>query len=279
MTRRRLIAGNWKMNGLRNDALSYASTLSRRLSQQLGQLSPLRDILICPPASLLWPLGDLLADSPLWLTRLWLGGQDCHSQTHGAYTGEISAPMLYDAGCRFVIIGHSERRRANGETDRLIACKIAAAQAAGLCPIICVGSDEEHFHRSKQAVARQLAGAFSQGNTSDLPEGIMPEKASPDKASPSKNLSRDDPGGIVIAYEPVWAIGSGRTPELSEIAEMCDYIRQQLADHVVDSHAVRLLYGGSVSARNTADILSVTDGLLVGGASLSPDEFWAIATS
>lgn len=263
MTVRRLIAGNWKMNGLRDQALAYVSSLVERLDA----LPPGLELLICPPASLLWGMAERLSHSRLWQSQLWLGGQDCHwHQTHGAYTGEISARMLYDVGCRFVIVGHSECRRAGKAHDLLLADKITAAQGAGLCPILCVGSDEEEPLQAWSIVSRQLVQGCSNLSSSalDLSGSVTPNRS------------------LVVAYEPVWAIGSGRTPEVADIDSMCRHVRLWLTEHlghVLDPGAVRLLYGGSVTAANAPEILSVTDGVLVGSVSLSPDEFWAIAAS
>lgn len=246
VSRRPLIAGNWKMNGLQADGLALARELARRAAEP-----PACDLLICPPATLLIPISEAIAGSPLAL-----GGQDCHQAEKGAHTGDISAVMLADAGCRFVIVGHSERRGDHGESDAVVRAKAEAALAAGLTAILCLGEIEAARERGETL-------AVVEGQLNDS----MPEGASA--------------ANLVIAYEPVWAIGSGRTPTIEEIAAVHGHLRRKLQERMPDGDRVRLLYGGSVKAANAAEILAVeeVDGALVGGASLKADEFWAIARS
>jgi triosephosphate isomerase len=240
---RQLIAGNWKMNGLAADGVALTRALAARAAA-----SPLAaDMLLCPPATLLLPVRQAIAGSPLWL-----GGQDCHTRQHGAHTGDISAAMLRDAGCSHVILGHSERRTDHHESDALIRAKLKAALEAGLTPILCIGetAQQRDAGAALEVVARQLSGA--------LPEGT---------------------GALVIAYEPVWAIGTGRTPTAADIAAVHAHIRAQLKGKVAAPAETRILYGGSVKPGNARELLHVAnvDGALVGGASLDADDFWAIA--
>jgi triosephosphate isomerase len=236
MRRRRLIAGNWKMNGLLADGLALARGLAEREAE----------LLVCPPATLIAPVAEALRGGPVAL-----GGQDCHTDASGAHTGDVSAEMLADLGCRYVIVGHSERRANHGESDILVRRKAEGALRAGLAPIICVGETETERMRGEQGdiVARQL-------------QGSLPQAAGPDTA--------------VIAYEPVWAIGTGRTATTADVAEMHAHIRRVLG---AKGSGMRLLYGGSVKASNAAELLALedVDGALVGGASLKLEEFWAIA--
>ena len=241
-----LIVGNWKMNGTAASAAALAGSLASRLTK------PRRfDMLICPPAPLLAAARSAIGAAPLAL-----GAQDCHAQPQGAHTGDVSVPMLVDAGCSHVIVGHSERRSGHGEGDSLVRAKAASAQAGGLVPVICVGETLEQRDAGANvgAVTGQLAGS--------LPDGSSTATA-------------------IIAYEPVWAIGTGRTPAMDDVAEVHAAIRGALRDSVPDPHLVRILYGGSVTPRNARDILSLddVDGALVGGASLAADQFWEIAES
>lgn len=242
---RKLIAGNWKMNGLQADGLALARELARRAAAQ----PPGCDLLLCPPATLLTAVRDAIASSVLRL-----GGQDCHSRQQGAHTGDISAAMLRDAGCSHVILGHSERRIDHRETDALIRAKLIAARDAGLVAILCVGetAQERDAGRALEVVSRQLAGS--------LPDGMSA-------------------ASLTLAYEPVWAIGTGRTPKAAEIAEVHAHLRAELRGKVAAPDEVRLLYGGSVKPGNAGEILAIAnvDGALVGGASLVAADFWAIA--
>ena len=245
---RQLIAGNWKMNGLRAEGLALVG----KLAALAKQAPPDRDLLVCPPAHLLLPVGEALSGSPIAL-----GGQDCHQAPAGAHTGDIGAPMLADIGCRYVIVGHSERRRDHGETSALVRAKAEAAFAAGLVPIICVGETaaERGAGRALAVIEEQIRGSLAAG------EGVAPP---------------------VVAYEPVWAIGTGQTASPDDVAEAHGHIRARLGEILgEDGREVRLLYGGSVKPGNAAELLAVpdVDGALVGGASLQAEDFWAIATA
>ncbi len=244
MARRKLIAGNWKMNGLR----AAVAELDDVLDDAAGAAC---DLMLCPPATLVPVFASRSAGSPLVI-----GGQDCHPKATGAHTGDIAAEMLADAGAKAVIVGHSERRANHGETDALVRDKAEAAWRAGLTAVICVGETEAERDagRALDVVARSLAAS------------------TPDTATAETT---------VIAYEPVWAIGTGRTPTLDEIAEMHAHIRATLRAHLgeIQGIGVRVLYGGSVKPENAAEILAVrgVDGALVGGASLKAKDFLAIA--
>jgi len=241
--RQPLIAGNWKMNGLTSDGLALARELARRMQRE----APAVEVLLCPPATLLAPVAEAIVG-----TGLRLGGQDCHAEPSGAHTGDIAAEMLADLGCHYVIVGHSERRADHGETDTEVRRKAEAALRAGLVPIVCIGETEAErlAGEAEAVVGRQLAGS--------LPARVAP-------------------GGVVIAYEPVWAIGTGRTATPDDVARMHGFIRSRLGAPAED---LRILYGGSVKAANAAGLLALADvdGALVGGASLKADEFWTIAT-
>jgi triosephosphate isomerase len=245
---RALIAGNWKMNTLREQA----ETLAQALVDYCGKDGdPGTDLLVCPPATMLQAVGGVTRGSPVAL-----GAQDCHQGEFGAHTGDINAAMLADLGCSHVIVGHSERRADHGESNGLVKDKAAAAHGAGLTAIICVGETLE-----------QRDGGETLAVISDQVTGSLPHDA--------------NAGNSVIAYEPVWAIGTGRTPTIEQITEVHDHIRALLADHTADADAVRLLYGGSVNPGNAMDILAVgnVNGGLVGGASLKAEDFWAICGS
>lgn len=238
---RQLIAGNWKMNMRLEDGAALAARL-RRATDGLAC-----EMLICPPATLLFSLSATLIGSPVML-----GGQDCHAKASGAHTGDLSAPMLRDAGATWVILGHSERRADHGETDAMVHAKVLAAVAAGLTPIVCVGETE----------AQRLAGAQTDVVGAQL-EGSLPA----------------DFAGVV-AYEPVWAIGTGRTPSEADVADMHGFIRRTLAARLgAAGQGMRILYGGSVKPSNAASLLAVPEvgGALIGGASLVADDFLAIA--
>jgi triosephosphate isomerase len=238
--RKKLVAGNWKMNGLRSDGVTLAGDLARRAAAATGLGC---DLLICPPATLLMAVHAVLAGS-----AVALGAQDCHAEPGGAHTGDISAEMLADAGCTHVILGHSERRRGHGESDAEIRAKILAAGRAGLAPVLCVGETlpEREAGKAIDIVARQLDGSIP----------------------PGAELDR-----LIVAYEPVWAIGTGLSATADDIAEMHGAIRARL------SSRTRLLYGGSVNPKNAPAILGLgeVDGALVGGASLNAKDFWTIA--
>ena len=245
--RRPLLIANWKMNGLNAAGLARARALAAHSGADADADSG--DIVVCPPATLLAALRPVFAGS-----AIVLGGQDCHAAADGAHTGDVSAPMLADAGCAYVIVGHSERRAGHGERDETVAGKAAAAHAAGLIAVICVGESEadRDAGRALAVIGRQVEGSLSGSAV---------------------------PANTVIAYEPVWAIGSGRTPGPADIDAAHAEVRAGWARRFSGSgSALRVLYGGSVTARNAGEILIApgVDGVLVGGASLSADAFWQI---
>jgi len=251
MARTALIVGNWKMHGTSTgkaglDGLALVGALLAKLRD--GP-TPRCDLLVCPPATLVARVAELARGS-----AIAIGGQDCHAKADGPHTGDVSAEMLADAECRFVIVGHSERRSDHGETDALVRAKAEAAHRAGLVAIVCVGETEAErlSGKAEEVVGRQIAGS--------LPVG----------ASPSNT---------VVAYEPVWAIGTSRTPTAKDIAAMHGLVRKTLAGRGANLADMRILYGGSVKASNATEILRIgdVDGALVGGASVKVDEFWAIA--
>ena len=247
-TRRPLIAANWKMNSLRGDALARVAALigcARTGAPARGE------VVICPPATLLWTLREALQGS-----GIALGAQDCHAKPSGAHTGDIAAPMLAEAGCRYVIVGHSERRAAYGETSATVRAKAEAAHAAGLGAIICVGESE-----AEQKAGRAIEVVMRQSDES------VPESATA--------------SNTVVAYEPIWGIGSGQTPTTAEIGDAHAAVRQALGRRHADADGIRILYGGSVKAGNAKPILALplVGGALVGGASLDAREFWAIVES
>ncbi|MDX1575018.1 MAG: triose-phosphate isomerase [Kiloniellales bacterium] len=249
--RRKLIAGNWKMNGL----VASGRGLARDLVGLLADEAPACDFLVCPPFHLLLAVGEDLAGSPVQL-----GAQDCHTAEKGAHTGDVSAAMLADAGCSHVIVGHSERRADHGESDSLVRAKAEAALAAGLIPIVCIGETEAE-RQAGEALA--VVGAQLAGSVPEVKGGAESE--------------------IVVAYEPVWAIGSGRTPTPEDVGEVHGHIRALLCDRFGEDRgaAVRILYGGSVKAANAGELLAIghVDGALVGGASLDANEFRAIGAA
>ncbi|GAB4394527.1 MAG: triose-phosphate isomerase [Kiloniellaceae bacterium] len=243
-----LIAGNWKMNGLGESARALAEGLKAVSAEQ--ELSA--ELLVCPPFPYLGLVAQALAGS-----RIALGGQDCHSATSGAHTGDTAAPMLRDVGCSYVIVGHSERRSDHGETDAQVRAKAETALASGLVPIVCVGETEEQRNAGEAlaVIARQVKGS--------VPAGMEAER-------------------LVVAYEPVWAIGTGRTATAADVVEVHAEIRRLLVGLVGEgAQNVRILYGGSVKPDNAAELLSQAnvDGALVGGASLKVEDFRAIAQS
>ncbi|MFN3661682.1 triose-phosphate isomerase [Yoonia sp.] len=235
--RRKIAAGNWKMNGLRAD-LAELENLST---------DPGVDVLICLPATLIAAARDL---------PIAIGGQDCHDATNGAHTGDISAPMLVDAGASYVLTGHSERRSDHAETDADIAAKSRAAHDAGLTTIICIG----------ETLAIRAAGT-----TLDIIDGQLAGSI-PDCATADNTI---------IAYEPVWAIGTGKVPSTEQIAEVHAHIHARLKERFSDGADFGILYGGSVKASNAADIFAVphVTGALVGGASLTAADFSPIITA
>ena len=241
MPPRKLAAGNWKMNGTLA-SLAEVETLMRDCA------SAGVDILICPPATLLHPMAERVGQGPVAV-----GGQDCHAKESGAHTGDISAEQLRDAGASHVIVGHSERRADHGETDAAVAAKAVAAHRAGIVSVICVGETEAQRDAGEtlDVIGRQLAdsvpGCATAANT-------------------------------VVAYEPVWAIGTGRTPTGEQIAEVHAAMRKALVARFPDGAGFRLLYGGSVKPSNAAEIFAIADvdGALVGGASLKASDFGPI---
>jgi triosephosphate isomerase len=247
--RRKLIAGNWKMNTNRASAVA----LARGVAERAGNFGHL-DLLVCPPAVYLAPVRDVVSGTPVSV-----GAQNMYHEPEGAFTGEISAAMLLDVGCRYVILGHSERRHILGETDKDVNRKTLAALSAGLIPIVCVGEllAEREAGQTAAVIRRQFDGSLA-------------------------NVRDDQIERVVIAYEPVWAIGTGKvaTPEQAE--EVHADLRRLLAERYNDrsAAAVRIVYGGSVKPSNAGDLLSQPniDGALVGGASLKVEDFLGIAS-
>lgn len=243
-----LVAGNWKMNGMR-DSVKEAQNLAERLA---GADDVNAEVMICPPALLVAQFSKELASS-----AILIGGQDCHSESSGAHTGDIAAEMLADAGASAVLVGHSERRADHGETNEEVRAKAAAAHRAGLTAIICVGETENQRKGGEtlDVISKQLKGS--------IPPGASAQNT-------------------VIAYEPVWAIGTGLTPTVDDIGEVHAHIRSQLGDALGqgDASAMRILYGGSVKPDNAAELMAVenVNGALVGGASLKSDDFWGIVS-
>ena len=236
---RRLAAGNWKMNG---DGASLA-----QIEAMAGRGGGSVDVWVAPPATLIHRAAQVAGS-------VVIGAQDAHPEASGAHTGDLSAAMLREAGARFVILGHSERRADHGEDDALVAAKARAALEAGLAAIVCVGETEAEREggRALDVIGGQLAGS--------LPEGAGPE-------------------ALVVAYEPVWAIGTGRVPTPEQIGEVHAFVRERLVGRLGEAaREVRLLYGGSVKPSNAAEIFAVAevDGALVGGASLEASDFGAI---
>ncbi len=243
-----LIAGNWKMNGDLH-ALDIARDIANGLESAVPEGV---EVLLCPPAILIHPVA-----SATQTTALLVGGQDCHAEKSGAHTGDISAVMLKSVGCRYVIVGHSERRANHGETSETVRDKAEAAVAAGLTAIVCVGETlvERDDGRALDVIEAQIRASL------------------PTLASSSTT---------VIAYEPVWAIGTGKTASVDDIADVHSHIRTVLRNmQVTGADDIRLLYGGSVKPENAAEILSVrnVNGALVGGASLKAEDFLAIAAA
>ena len=241
---RPLVAGNWKMNGT-----SAILKEPRLLAGMLKDVKLNCDVMVCPSATLIRRVSSILAGSVIKI-----GGQDCHAEASGAHTGDISAEMLKDAGCSAVIVGHSERRANHGETDEVVRQKAAAAHRAGLIAIICIGEtlEERKGGHTLDIVSRQLGGSLPQGSSAP---------------------------GTVIAYEPVWAIGSGLTPTTAEVAEVHAHIRTGLARLMGgEGEGVRILYGGSVKPSNATEMMGAANvnGALVGGASLKASDFIGI---
>ncbi len=238
------------MNTLQADGVALAAALAERFQ---ATPEPLFEMLLVPPFPFIAKVGEAIAGS-----GLSLGGQDCHRLAKGAHTGDVSAVMLADLGCHYVIVGHSERRAAHGETDADIRAKAAAAHKAGLGAIICIGETQEEHDAGKpfDVAKAQIAGS--------VPDGAAA-------------------ANTVIAYEPVWAIGSGRMPTPDSVQDMHDFIRGQLAARLDGDAAggIRILYGSSMAPNNAREFLLLpdVDGGLIGGASLTAGDFWAIAES
>lgn len=240
----KLVAGNWKMNGL-GASLAEAETLEKALKEQAAACR----VALCPPATLIDRMAQALKGGVVEI-----GGQDCHAQTSGAYTGSVSAEMVRDAGAGLVILGHSERRAGFGETDADVAAKVEAALAAGLEPIICIGEtlQEREAGQAVEVVSRQVAGS--------LPDSLAGK-------------------AFAVAYEPVWAIGTGLTPTLEQIEEVHAAVRAAMVARLGEGgRAAPILYGGSVKPSNAKEILAVAEvgGALVGGASLKAEDFLGI---
>ena len=238
---RQLIAGNWKMHMLRQPAIELATALRD------GAQGVACELLVCPPFTVIEPVARVLAG-----TAVAVGGQDCHIAQQGAHTGDISPAMLRDAGAQWVILGHSERRQNHGETDELVREKVLAAVDGGLTPIVCVGETEDQRSggQETEVVGWQLAGSLPKPFTG------------------------------VVAYEPVWAIGTGKTATEQDVATMHAFIREELVRQFGDAgQGIRILYGGSMRPANAASLLAVphVGGGLIGGAALKADDFLAIA--
>ncbi len=243
-----LVAGNWKMNG----TLASLAEVDA-LEEKLAGVQPACDVMICPPFTLLFPMSERLGDS-----TIALGAQDCHWEEKGAHTGDIAAEMIAETGATAVIVGHSERRTDHHETDEIVNRKAAAAHRAGLAAIICIGEtiDERKAGRTLEVLTRQLKGSVPAGSTA---------------------------ANVIIAYEPVWAIGTGLTPTPEEVAEAHAHVRKELAGLVGEEEAaaMRILYGGSVKPANARELMAVenVDGALVGGASLKAEDFFGIISA
>lgn len=235
------------MNGLVADG----RTLAQAIVAGMAPAGPAPDVVLCPPAPLLPIVGAALAGS-----RVALGGQDCHAKASGAFTGDVSARLLADVGCRYVIVGHSERRTIHGESDAEVRAKAEAALAAGLKAIVCIGETlaEREAGDTARVLSRQIDGSVPAGATADT---------------------------VVVAYEPVWAIGTGKVATTAQVAEAHAGIRARLAANLAGGAAIRLLYGGSVKPDNAAELLALADvdGALVGGASLDARQFLAIVAA
>ena len=242
---RPLIAGNWKMNGLKSAQAEFDA-----MREGAGAVAAKADLLVCPPATLIASFAERAKGS-----KLAVGAQDCHPKASGAHTGDLSAEMLADSGASAILVGHSERRADHGETDAVVRQKAEAAWRAGLVAIVCVGETREQRDAGKtlEICGGQLAGS--------LPD-------------------RSTAGNLVVAYEPVWAIGTGLTPTSGDVEQVHRFIRDFLVDRFNGEGAkVRILYGGSVKPSNAAELMGVANvnGALVGGASLKAADFLAIA--
>jgi triosephosphate isomerase (TIM) len=242
---RTLIAGNWKMNGLKSSLAEFEAMLAGA-----PKVAAKADLLVCPPATLVASFAERAKGSK----TLAIGGQDCHPKASGAHTGDVSAEMLADAGAAAVIVGHSERRADHGESDALVRQKAEAAWRAGLVAIVCIG-ETQHQRDAGQTLGicgGQLVGSLPDGATAD---------------------------NLVVAYEPVWAIGTGLTPTAGDVEQIHKFIRDSLVARFNEGTRIRILYGGSVKPSNAAELMAVANvnGALVGGASLKASDFLAVA--
>jgi len=258
MALRPLLAGNWKMNGLKS-ALTEAEAIAAALRTPTPAAGR-PDVMICPPATLIAPMAAALSGS-----ELLIGAQDCHALASGAFTGDLSAEMLADAGARAVIVGHSERRATHGERDCDVRAKVAAAHRAGLTAIVCVGETlgQRAAGLTEPVVRRQLARSLPDSLSDTLSDGVTA-------------------ANTVVAYEPVWAIGSGLTPSIDDVARVHAALADELGARFGGAgRSIRLLYGGSVKAANARALMAVPNvhGALVGGASLKAADFIGILDS
>jgi triosephosphate isomerase len=248
MARRKLIAGNWKMNKLQGDGTALAEELAEKMK---AAGAARYDMVVCPPFTLLASVIGAVSG-----TAIGVGGQDCHMNEKGAHTGDTSAWMLKDMGCTHAIVGHSERRTDHGETNEIVKAKAEAALAAGLVAIICIGEtlEERDAGKTMDVNKSQLLGSMAAGATAE---------------------------NVVIAYEPVWAIGTGRTASPEQAQEVHAMIRAELVGALGDAtgNSMRILYGGSMNAKNAEELLAQTDidGGLIGGASLKSEDFFTVA--
>jgi triosephosphate isomerase len=246
MTRKKYVIGNWKMNGLRDDSLKLVSHLASSLPKDTQDVQ----MVICPPFPLLSSIENLIKLSPISL-----GAQDCHFAQHGAFTGDVSAILLKELGCHYVILGHSERRLYHGETSLIVQKKVHTALNSGLKVVVCVGESQEDYdhQQSLQVIQQQL------------------------KESLPKDFKCDD---LIIAYEPLWAIGTGRAASPQQANDIHLTIRDFLSHYLGDNHSqmISILYGGSVHPQNAASLLAQDniDGALVGGCSLNAEQFLTI---
>ena len=240
-----LVAGNWKMNGLAASQGELAKIIAGA-----RDLAGKAELMICPPATLLAAFATAAKNS-----KVIIGGQDCHTEASGAHTGDISAEMMADAGARAIIVGHSERRAGHHESDALVQAKVHATWRAGLAAIVCIGEQraERESGKTLDVVGRQLDGSVPEGSTGT---------------------------NLIIAYEPVWAIGTGLTPTPADVAEVHAFVRKRVtARFGADGARIRILYGGSVKPANAKELLTISDvnGALIGGASLKAHDFLGIA--
>ena len=242
---RHLIAGNWKMNGLKSSLAEFEA-----MREGAAGVAAKADLLVCPPAPLIAGFADRAKRS-----KLTIGAQDCHPKASGAHTGDISAEMLADAGAKAIIVGHSERRADHGETDALVRQKAETVWRAGLTAIVCIGETQSQRDAGQtlDVCGGQLRGSLPDGSTA---------------------------ANLVVAYEPVWAIGTGLTPTAGDVEQVHRFIRGVLTERFkAEGSKMRILYGGSVKPSNAAELMAVANvnGALVGGASLKAADFLAIA--